>query len=144
MKLEGRCLCGAVSYAFEGQPAFVFHCHCRDCQRASGSLFHYGLLVPEAGFAVRGELRAYASKAESGRAITREFCPTCGSGVLNRLEMAPGMVVIRGGTLDDPTAVAPTFELYTRTKPAWLHPDERIRGFETFARASREELLWHE
>ncbi|MCC7539124.1 MAG: GFA family protein [Deltaproteobacteria bacterium] len=143
MKLEGRCLCGAVTYAFEGSPMFVFHCHCRDCQRAGGSVVHYGLIVPEAGFTLQGELRPYTSKAESGRAITREFCPTCGSGVINRLEMAPGAVVIRGGTLDDPTVVAPTFELYARTKPAWLKTDERMRSFDAAANAPREELSWH-
>lgn len=143
MKLRGRCLCGAVSYDVEGPPVLVFHCHCRDCQRAGGSLFHYGVMVRDASLVVRGEVRSFTSKSDEGRSITREFCPTCGSGLMNRLEMAPGMVVLRGGTLDDAGALRPTFELYTRSKAAWLPNDEAIRGFETSMTGSSRDLRWH-
>ena len=141
MKLEGGCLCGAVRYEFEGDPAMVFFCHCRDCQQAGGSLFHYGILVPEPALKVQGDLNSYESKADSGRSITRNFCPTCGSGVLNTLEMAPGMAVIKGGSLDE-TGPKPTFELYTRSKPPWLENAIELRGFEQTATAPPQELFW--
>lgn len=130
MMLSGQCLCGAVRYTSAGSPQFVFLCHCRDCQHAGGSLAHFGVMVPEAGFSRIGEVRSYAKTSDSGRQITREFCPTCGSGIDHRLEVAPGMVVIKGGTLDNPAAVAPTFELCARTKLLSLASGAPLRCFE--------------
>jgi hypothetical protein len=144
MKLTGKCLCGAVRYSFEGTPTTVVLCHCRDCQRASGSLFHYGVMVPEEGFRIEGELRSFASKSDAGRTISREFCPVCGSGVLNRLEVAPKRVVLRAGTLDDALTVKPVFEIYTRSRPAWLPAREGALSFEADATGPRGELRYRE
>lgn len=121
----------------------VFHCNCRDCQRAGGSLFHFGVMLPEASLTLEGTLTSYTSKSDAGREITRSFCGTCGSGVVNRLQMAPGMVVVRGGTLDDPAALKPTFELYTRAKPHWVRLSDDIRAFEAGDIGSPAELIWH-
>src|SRR5262249_41787237 len=97
-----------------------FLCHCRDCQRSGGSAFHFGLTVPRDGFTVTGEPRAYRSKGESGRGVARFFCPTCGSGVFNEIELRPGMVAIKAGTLDEPARVSPGYQLFTRSKMPWL------------------------
>lgn len=143
MTLSGRCLCGAVRYTASTPPAFVFLCHCRDCQRSGGSLTHLGVMVPEAGFARTGEVRSYTKASDSGRGITREFCPTCGSGICNRLEMAPGMVVIKGGTLDDPAAVAPGFELFCRTKLVAWSQDSVAFSFDGEVEGDPARLMWH-
>ena len=142
MNLTGQCLCGAVQYAVEGDPLFVFLCHCHDCQQSSGSLVHFGVMVPESGFKRQGEVRAYVTRGEGGREITREFCPICGSGVNNRLARAPDMVVIKGGTLDDPTAVAPTFEVYARSKASCLGSGARLESFEQGLTADPRTLMW--
>jgi hypothetical protein len=127
--MNGGCLCGGVKYTVTEEPRRVFHCNCRDCQRATGSLFQYGLMVRESSLKVEGELRSYTSKSDADRSITRLFCPTCGSSVMNRLELAPGMLVLCGGTLDEPT-LKPHFELFTRSKPAWLKTDDTIPSYE--------------
>lgn len=131
MHLTGGCLCGAVRYESTGEIARRFLCHCRDCKRSGGGAFHFGLTVPRAGFRLlRGELRDYRSAGESGRDVLRRFCPVCGTGVLNELELRPAFVVIRAGTLDEPEQVSPAYEVYARSKAAWLstgdipsHPD---------------------
>jgi hypothetical protein len=121
MHLTGGCLCGAVRYESTGEIARRFLCHCRDCKRAGGSAFHFGLTVPRAGFRLlQGEPRAYRTTGESGRAVTRLFCPTCGAGVLIELELRPDFVVLRAGTLDEPERVAPAYEVFARSKAAWL------------------------
>jgi hypothetical protein len=77
--------------------------------------------VPRADFIMTGgELRAYVKKGDSGRTVTRSFCPNCGSGVINEPEVWPDHVVIRVGTLDDPTVVAPAQELYARSRLPWV------------------------
>ncbi len=121
MDLTGGCLCGAVRYKSTGAPFRQLVCHCSDCKRSGGSAFHVGIAVPRAGFAITsGKLRAYVTKGDSGRTVTRSFCPTCGSGVINEPEVWPDHVVIKVGTLDDPTAAAPAQELYGRSRLAWL------------------------
>jgi len=142
MILSGQCLCGAVRYDFNGDPSLVFLCHCRDCQRSGGSLAHFGVWVPEAGFKCMGELRSYTTVGDSGRKVTRDFCPICGSGVCNRLEVAPGAVVIRGGTLEDPSAVAPNFEMFARSKSFTLASNAPIRSFGGDLTCHPNELAW--
>ena len=121
IKLKGGCLCGAVRFEFTGETRQRFVCHCRDCQRSGGSLFHAGVAVPRTGFKlVSGELKTFRSLADSGRAIDRKFCPTCGSGVLNEPSVWPDRVVIRLGALDEPSAIEPTMELYAGSRAHWL------------------------
>ena len=121
MHLTGGCLCGAVRYQSTGEIARRFLCHCRDCKRAGGRAFHFGLTVPRAGFRLlQGELKAYRTTGESGRAITRLFCPICGSGVLIELQLRPDFVVLRAGTLNEAERVAPDYEVFARSKAPWL------------------------
>jgi hypothetical protein len=121
MHLEGGCLCGAIRYTSSGEPFRQFVCHCRDCQRSGGSAFHIGIAVPRDGFHLaQGELQTYDSASDSGRRIKRRFCPTCGSGVLNEPDVWSDYVVIRVGTLDDPSVVAPKQELYVNRRARWL------------------------
>jgi len=141
MKLTGGCLCGAVRYEFDGDPRMVFLCHCGDCRRHGGSLLHYGILVAAEALTIEGELKAYESKADSGRSITRKFCPTCGTGVANTMQLAPGMVSLKGGTLDE-RGPAPTFEVYTESKTPWLSNAVELSGFEQHATVSSKALAW--
>jgi hypothetical protein len=121
MNLRGGCLCGAVRYETQGAPKRVFVCHCRDCQRAGGSAFHLGVVFARSEFKLlQGRLASFVSTADSGRKIGRSFCPTCGSGIYNEPEVIADSIVLRAGTLDDPEAVAPTYELFADSRPDWL------------------------
>ncbi len=142
MNLSGRCLCGSVQYTSVGEPQFVFLCHCRDCQLSGGSLAHFGVMVPEAGFTRTGEVRSYTKSSDAGREITREFCPVCGTGINNRLQIAPGMVVIKGGTLDDPAAVPPTFELFARSKHLSWTLGSSLKSFDGDVTGEISKLMW--
>jgi hypothetical protein len=121
MELRGGCLCGDVRYEFSGEPYRRFVCHCRDCQRSGGSMFHAGVAVPRAGFKLtQGVLSTYESSADSGRSIQRKFCPRCGSGVWNEPAVWPDYVVIRIGTLDEPSAISPSAEFYSAARAPWI------------------------
>ena len=130
MDILGGCLCGAVRYKLTGAVFRQFVCYCRDCQRSGGSILHAAVMVPRAGFTItNGELRTYRSKADSGRTIARSFCPICGSGIINELEFRPDHVVIKAGTLDDPSLVNPTYEVYARSKTPWVSIRGEIQSF---------------
>ena len=95
--MTGGCLCGAVRYESTGEPGFALLCHCRDCQRQSGSAFAAGWRVPAAGFRVtQGEPKLYVRAADSGNQITRAFCPDCGTMLFLRVSARPGWSVTSG------------------------------------------------
>lgn len=128
MSHTGNCLCGAVAYSFEGEPLSVGLCHCRDCQRASGTLFQHAIVIRRSQLSLEGDFASF--EVEGGKdKITRKFCPKCGSGVLMEPHVAPKVAIIEGGTLDDPSAFKPAREVFTAGKPSWLHTVEGIPAF---------------
>jgi hypothetical protein len=126
---EGGCLCGAVRYKSKAEPVLVGVCHCRDCQRFTGSAFSFLVAVPETELEIRGELKTYAVPGDSGEPIERKFCPNCGSSILEEAFTRPGLVMLNGGTLDDPTSVSPTMEIYCDRELHWAKLGGKMQRF---------------
>ena len=104
MTLEGGCSCRSVRYRAEGEPMFKGQCHCRECQYISGGHPNAVMGMPEGGFAfTRGSAKPYR-RSDIERPVTPEFCPECGTHLLSRAPGLPGTVLIKVGTLDDPSA----------------------------------------
>ena len=112
MKLTGRCYCGEVHYAFDGDPITFGQCHCRECQYLTGGGANFALMVPESGLRVtQGTPRQFA-RADLEAPRVRDFCATCGTHLLTR---PPGVdfVVLKVGTLDDPEQIGlPKFAIF--------------------------------
>ena len=105
--LSGGCACGAIRYTCTANPLFSLNCHCRDCQRESGSAFVPVLAVPKAAFGItQGSVRYFKLTADSGHATARAFCGDCGSPLFGLPGSAPEIVTIRAGSLDEPPGVA--------------------------------------
>jgi hypothetical protein len=117
--ITGGCSCGAVRYEVQGTPLYAVHCHCRDCQRASGTGHVPVMGMPKALFRVTGETSSYAVAGMSGLKSIRHFCPTCGSLLFGTPEMAPDAVSVYVGSLDDPSVFKPAAVLFTRDRPTW-------------------------
>jgi len=100
--LTGQCYCGAVKYAAGGEPAFKAQCHCRPCQYISGGGPNYFMLMPEDQFEWTGAQAAAFSHPDVENARTRRFCAACGTHLTTELA-GRGLVVVKVGTLDDPT-----------------------------------------
>lgn len=118
--LQGGCLCGAVRYRLSGEPKAVVACHCTHCQRQSGSLFSVNLVVDAAQYQQEGHTRRFRDTGDSGKAVWRHFCETCGSPLYSDVEARPGALFVKAGTLDDRTQFAPTVEVYTDHAAGWL------------------------
>ena len=116
----GGCLCGAVRYAADAEPLFVGICHCRDCQKASGSAFATVIGIPEAALAVTGTVKTFTDRGDSGKAMDRRFCPDCGSSLFDVAEAMPGAVMVLAGTLDDPSWVQPAVEIFCDSAQPWV------------------------
>jgi hypothetical protein len=105
----------------------MLNCHCRDCQRANGSAYAAIVAVPKAAVQMRGEPRYHKIVGNSGKAIERGFCPTCGSQVTVKLERLPDILAVQAGSLDDPSIFRPSMDVFTSSAQAWDHMDPKIQ-----------------
>ncbi len=129
MELEGGCYCGAVRYRIEGEPLFRGQCHCRECQYISGGSPNVVLGMPAAGFRYTcGEPRAFR-RPDLENPVTREFCGGCGTHLLSRAPRLPDAVLLKVGTLDDPSAFGmPQVAIYTcDMQPFHVIPEGVVR-----------------
>lgn len=128
--MQGGCLCGAVRYETASEPAFVGHCHCTDCQKASGAGHVTVVAVPEAGLKFNGgEIKTYATKGDSGGEAVRAFCPNCGSQLYSVASSLPGMILLKAGGIDDSSAIAPAMTVYAASARPWDPPASAIPSF---------------
>jgi len=115
MTLTGGCYCGALRYEISGEIPMRALCLCRTCQKISGGAGNLFVGIEAQGFRyTRGEPRRFTL---SEGAPTREFCGECGVHIAARSPKAPGGVVVKVGTLDDPSAFeGPTMVFWTQEK----------------------------
>lgn len=129
MSVKGGCLCGTVRYEAGVDPLFSGHCYCKDCQRDTGCGHVTIVGVPEAAVQVTGRTMTFTKSGDSGQSIDRVFCPVCGTTVFTRPQAMPGMLMVRAGTLDDPSIAAPTMSIYASRAQAWDPPSKTIPAF---------------
>ena len=124
---EGGCQCGDIRYRLEGEPRGLAACHCRDCQRQSGSAFALSLDVPKEAFRLlSGELKTFTVLCESGRTKECAFCGSCGTRIYHSGEWG---MSIKAGTLDDTSSLSPDAHYWTKRKQPWLQIPEGVRCF---------------
>jgi hypothetical protein len=125
----GGCACGAVRYECRSEPLMAFNCHCRDCQRASGSAYASAILVPVDAFSFsRGAPKYHVGTAESGGSVGRGFCAECGSPVAATQAGNP-IVIIYASSLDDPSWHRPTLDIFTSSAQPWDHLNPELPKF---------------
>lgn len=101
---EGGCVCGAIRYAASAEPTRVTYCHCRFCQRATGSAYLVEPIFRKRDIAItRGTLSTYSqASAGSGKRVTINFCANCGTKLFFDFERFPDIYGLFVGTFDDP------------------------------------------
>lgn len=132
--ITGGCLCGRVRYEAQGAALFGVLCHCRDCQRASGTGHVPVMGIPKATFRVTGETKSYGALGGSRKQAIRHFCPNCGSLLFGTPEIVPDIVTIYVGSMDDPNEFSPEYSQFTRDRPDWDRTEVRIPEHETVPR----------
>lgn len=129
-KHEGGCLCGSIRYTISGDPVASLVCHCTHCQKQSGSAFSTIVGAPEGQVEISGQPASYRDSGESGSSVERQFCGTCGSPLFSKVEVSPGILWIKAGTLDDTSGYAPSAHIWTRSKQCWVDTGD-IAAFDT-------------
>ena len=127
---SGGCACGAIRYACASEPLFMGNCHCRDCQRATGSAYFAAVSVSEPAFRLTtGTPAVYEKQADSGSTMRRMFCSQCGSPVFLTNSARPNLVVLYAASVDDPSWVRPARDIYTESAQPWDYMNPALPKF---------------
>jgi hypothetical protein len=121
--LSGGCECGALRYECSAEPIMGGHCHCRSCQKASGTGHASHVMVPRAGTTITGKATFYERVADSGNTVRRGFCPVCGVPVYAENSGWPDMLVVGAGSLDNPELFHPGMIVYAARAPSTNRSD---------------------
>ena len=116
--LEGGCLCGGVRFRITGKLGPAGYCHCKECQRASGSAFASNAPVRIGYFAFSAGAEL-VTEYESSPGKFRAFCRRCGSPVYSRRDSEPELRRIRLGTLDADPERRPLVHVWVSEKAPW-------------------------
>jgi hypothetical protein len=126
MSGEGGCACGTVRYRLTSEPLFVHCCHCLNCQRQTGSAFVINLLIEaDRVDLLMSEPQPVDVPRDDGSAQRIFRCSSCQVAVFSEYGW-PELWFVRGGTLDEPSAVTPDVHIYTRSKVPWVVLPEGI------------------
>ena len=131
MKIEGGCYCKSVRYEVDADPVMVGQCHCRECQYIAGGSPNTFACIPDTGFRyTKGAPKQFA-RTDLEAPVTREFCDNCGTALLSRAPVLPGIAIIKLGTLDQPSALGnPQMAIFTVDKQPFHLVADGMPSFE--------------
>lgn len=95
-------------------------CHCRDCQRRSGSPFGTIAYYPAGCVGITGTATEFARATDAGNTFVNGFCPHCGSTVYAKASKYPDLIGITVGCLADPAFAAPARSVYEQSRHHWV------------------------
>jgi hypothetical protein len=133
-ELNGGCLCGSVRFRTTQAPLRTLACHCKFCQRVTGSAYFAESMFPTSAVQFNtGKLNSYEHLSDgSGKKVFVHFCPDCGTTVSLTFERWPDIRGIARGCYDDPDAVTVSSHIWTRSAQTGTALPE---GVECFAKA---------
>lgn len=137
--LEGGCDCGLIRYRMETAPLIVHCCHCRWCQRETGTAFALNaLLEAERLHHLKSEPEVIDTPSHSGRGQKIARCPSCRIAVWSYYGGAgPILRFIRVGTLDTPEVLRPDIHIFTALRQPWVVLPEGVPAVPEFYDVTR-------
>ena len=133
---DGGCTCRGVRYRMTSAPLIVHACHCRWCQRETGTAFALNAMI-EADRVVmlEGDVDVVVTPSHSGKGQKIARCPVCRTAVWSNYAGAGDAVrFVRVGSLDDPDRLPPDVHIFTASKQPWVALPSDARAFDAFYR----------
>ncbi len=124
--ITGGCQCGAIRYVISEDPAISLICHCRQCQKITGTGHAAQFSAPTGSTSLQGSLSYFDMTSDSGNIVKSGFCAKCGSPILKIPSLMKDTYFVHAGSLDDPSAFKPSFVVFDHARPAWDHVDEAL------------------
>lgn len=135
LPLTGGCLCGAVRFEVSQPPLMATYCHCRRCQRRTGTAASaQARVAPGSVRVVVGAEHVRAYEPPDG--FAKLFCSICGSALFSRRLDADDVWSVRMGAFDDDPGVRPAHRQWVSSAAAWEPlPDDGLPRHDGFAPA---------
>ena len=133
MTLEGQCECGEIRYRLTARPEAVNCCHCRDCQRITGSAFAINAMIATAAVEVLHGTPKVVDLGREGSGHTRAWrCPTCDALLwADHPLFGDAKRFVRTGTLDEAERLPPTAHYFVRSKHPWIVLPDDVPAYDT-------------
>jgi len=131
---EGHCTCNFVRYRMTSRPMFVHCCHCRWCQRETGSAFVINAMIEaERVELLAGEVEVVKPAAKSGAGQKIARCPRCRVALWSNYSSLGALArFVRVGTLDEPDLLPPDVHIFTMSKQPWVVLPPGVPAFEEY------------
>jgi hypothetical protein len=126
----GGCQCGLLRYILTAEPIRLIACHCKECQRQSGSAFGMSMLVKEDSLTVTGPMKQFTRIADSGNENTGVFCPDCGVRIYHIPKYIQGVLALKPGTLDDTSWLRPSYFVWMTSAQSWVPVPDGVKALE--------------
>ena len=126
----GGCQCGSVRYVVTMEPIRVLACHCKECQRQSGSAFAMSMVLKKDSLTISGRTKQFTRIADSGSEVTGVFCPECGVRIYHALPSVPDILALKPGTLDETGWLRPSSFIWMRSAQGWVPVPEGVEAIE--------------
>lgn len=123
MSQTGRCLCGAVSFTYDGPENWRGHCHCESCRRQTASPFTTFMGVPHGAWQWTG---AVPKVYESSPGVRRSFCARCGSPVAFEADSFPDEIHFYAALLDTHTDFEPDVHAHWDERVNWVELSDKL------------------
>ena len=114
MKISGGCYCQNIRYEISSEPETAFQCHCRECQYITGGNPNIVMVFPKDSFSYSSGHVTTFSKKDLETPVTRHFCDKCGTAIGTENPTRPNSMIIKVGTLDDPSKFEAKAAIFTR------------------------------
>ena len=135
---DGGCTCRRVRYRMTTAPLIVHCCHCRWCQRETGSAFALNAVIEaDRVQLLQGEVEVVDTPSLSGKGQRISRCPACRVAVWSNYAGGGDKVrFVRVGTLDEPDRLPPDIHIYTMSRQPWVTLPPGAVAFHEYYKAS--------
>ncbi|WP_166251401.1 GFA family protein [Marinobacter salicampi] len=133
--LTGQCLCGGVTFTYQGPLGPIALCHCSQCRRVHGSAFSASAPAQKVHWqwlAGTELIREYESRPGKFRA----FCSVCGSSLYSRVDAIPGILRVRTGLINEPLNKSPAAHVFVGSKSDWFEITDAIPQYDKLERTN--------
>jgi hypothetical protein len=123
MTTRGRCLCGDVTFEYQGPDEWCGHCHCESCRRNCSAPFTTFVGVRPNAARFTGAAPAIY---ESSPGVERLFCGRCGTPIAYRSAKYADEIHFYAASLEDPARVVPRFHVHWAEKLPWVELSDSL------------------
>jgi hypothetical protein len=128
--VTGGCMCGAVTFAVSRPLLGAAYCHCKRCQRRTGTAFSVSGLTEPGSFALTAGEQHVATYRPADDGWTKSFCALCGSQLFTTHPENPELIAVRLGALDSDPGIRPSVHQFVGYAASWEPiPDDGLPRF---------------